>query len=241
MANSSATAVVNKIKKTAYRQLFEQVYGEKIWQNEDKAFNAVAQALVAYQKSETFAPRFTSKYSAYLAKKVQLCQQEAQGLKLFEAEEKGNCAACHPSQVGEQGEAPLFTDFSYDNLGVPKNEKLLFYQMAKAINALGHGYVDRGLADNPRAQDKNAELGKFKEPTLRNIALTAPYMHNGVFTDLRESVEFYNTRDVDTKRAAAEVTENVNSEELGDLKLNPQEIDDLVAFLEILTDGFVVK
>ena len=85
-------------------------------------------------------------------------------------------------------------------------------------------------------KDKN-EDGKFKVPTLRNIALSAPYMHNGVFTTLTEVVDFYNTRDV-KKWPPAEVTENVNNEELGDLKLTSQEVEDIVVFMKTLTDGY---
>lgn len=241
MGNGSAHQVVSKIQSTTYQKMFETVYGKDIWNTPEEAFNAVATALVAYQKSESFAPRFTSKYDAYLQNKTTLTDQEMRGLKLFEAEDKGNCAACHPSQIGEKGELPLFTDFSYDNLGVPKQTHLPFYAMSKKVNPAGKNYVDVGLADNPNIKDPQAQLGKFKVPTLRNIAKTAPYMHNGVFLTLKESVEFYNTRDVDKKWAKAEVSTNVNKDELGNLKLTNDEIDDLVSFLQTLDDGFIAK
>jgi len=241
MANSSPESVVNKIKQGNYRKEFEKVFGLDIWRDSNEAFTAIADALVAYQQSDTFAPRFTSKYDAYLAQTISLSKQEMRGLELYEAEDKGNCAACHPSQVSAQGEAPLFTDFSYDNLGVPKNSRLPFYRMAKTINHLGSDYIDEGLANNPRVKDKQGELGKFKVPTLRNIALTAPYMHNGVFTSLKESIEFYNSRDVDSKWQAPEVEKNVNKDELGDLNLTAQEVDDLVAFLLTLSDGYILN
>jgi len=241
MGNTSAHQVVSKVQLAAYQSMFEKVYGKEIWSKPEAAFNAVATALVAYQKSDSFAPRFTSKYDAYLQNKTTLTAQEMRGLKLFEAEDKGNCAACHPSQIGEKGELPLFTDFSYDNLGVPKQSHLPFYAMSKKINPTGKNYVDVGLAENPNIKDAQAQLGKFKVPTLRNIAKTAPYMHNGVFLTLKESVDFYNTRDVDQKWAKAEVSTNVNKDELGDLKLTKDEVDDLVSFLHTLDDGFVGK
>ena len=75
-------------------------------------------------------------------------------------------------------------------------------------------------------------------PTLRNIAITAPYMRNGVFKTLKEVVAFYNSRDVDPKWDKAEVTDNINKDELGDLKLTDDEMNDLVAFLRTLTDGY---
>jgi cytochrome c peroxidase len=241
MANASGQAVVDKVLQGEYKYLFEQVYGAAIWHDKTQAFDAIADALVAYQSSETFAPRFSAKYDAYLQGNITLSAQEMRGLKLFEDPDKGNCAACHPSQVGENGEAPIFTDFSYDNLGVPRNKQLAFYQMAKQHNSQGTRYRDKGLGDNAKIKNSAAALGKFKVPTLRNIALTAPYMHNGVFATLEESVDFYNSRDIDKKWAKPEISENVNKDELGDLQLTDQEVKDLVVFLKTLDDGFIVN
>ena len=134
-----------------------------------------------------------------------------------------------------RGAHPLFTDFSYDNIGVPANPANPFYSMNKSINPHGRSYADKGLGTTTRNQKQD---GKFKVPTLRNIAQTAPYMHNGIFTTLREVIDFYNTRDVDKKWPAPELNNNVNTEELGDLKLSKNEIDDLVAFLNTLNDGY---
>ena len=238
MANSTAEQVVSKVNAAPYKVLFEQVFGLNIWQNKSQAFNSIADALVAYQHSDRFAARFTSKYDAYLKGKVTLSEQEQRGLTIFEAEDKGNCAACHPSKLNEDGSLPQFTDFSYDNLGVPKQESLPFYSMPQQYNAAGKQYVDIGLAGNPNINNAKHQMGKFKVPTLRNITKTAPYMHNGVFKTLRESVEFYNTRDVDKKWGKPEVLENVNQEELGDLQLTEQEINDLLIFLKTLDDGY---
>lgn len=238
MGNSSAEQVVSKVKAAPYSVLFEQVFGLNIWNNKTLAFNSIADALVSYQHSERFAQRFTSKYDTYLQGKVALSVQEQRGLTIFEAEDKGNCAACHPSQLNDDGSFPQFTDFSYDNLGVPKQENLPFYSMPQKYNAFGKHYIDRGLADNPNIKNAKNQLGKFKVPTLRNITKTAPYMHNGVFETLREAVEFYNTRDVDEKWGKPEVLTNVNQEELGDLKLTEQEINDLLSFLKTLDDGY---
>lgn len=68
------------------------------------------------------------------------------------------------------------------------------------------------------------------------MAITDPYMHNGVFKTLFQVIAFYNTRDI-ALWSAPEVSENVNKEELGSLGLTNQELEDLVAFLNILTDG----
>ena len=85
---------------------------------------------------------------------------------------------------------------------------------------------------------KSSENGKFRVPTMRNVAKTAPYMHNGAFQTLHEAVSFYNTRDIGPW-PEPEVSENVNKDELGDLGLSEQEVDDIVAFLHTLNDGYL--
>jgi len=237
MGNSSTVQLRNKIAEASYLPLFKQLYGENILSDSDAVVDAIADAISAYERGPEFA-LFSSKYDAYLRNEVALSPQEAEGLTLFEAEDKGNCAACHPSALGETGELPLFTDYSYDNLGAARNKKLPFLAMTAAYNPAGSDYRDLGLALNPHIPKAEQQKGKFKVPTLRNLTLTAPYLHNGLFEELREVVEFYNTRDVDDKWLTAEVAENVNKDELGDLGLTAAEIDALVAFLETLTDGY---
>ena len=131
----------------------------------------------------------------------------------------------------------MFTDFTYDNLGVPKNPGNPYYTLAPELNPDGFDFIDLGLAITV---NDPAENGKFRVPTLRNVAITSPYMHNGIFKTLYEVVAFYNTRD-QGPWPPPEVSENVNYEELGDLKLSNQEVEDLVAFLETLTDGWKGK
>lgn len=238
MGVNNETELLNKLKTAPYAKEIERLLGERVWQDASAVAQLTAKALSAFERSEIFANRFSSKYDAYLRGEAVLSVAEKRGLAVFEGEDKGNCAACHPSQIGPNGEWPLFTDFSYDNLGVPKNPDLAFLKMAKHVNPKGSDYVDPGLSENPHINNKAAQLGKFKVPTLRNIALTAPYMHNGFFADLRESVAFYNIRDTSEKWSTPEIKENVNTEELGDLKLTEQQIDDLVIFLNTLTDNW---
>lgn len=240
MGNPNATTLLTKVRKAAYAVLLEQVYGESIWEDEQKAMGAITDAIAAYERGPEFAP-FSSKYDYYLQGKVQLTALEKKGLEVFEAGELGNCAACHPSQVSEQGEPPLFTDFTYDNLGLPRPEQLPFYSMAPIHNPDGDRYIDIGLAANPLINNNSEEKGKFKVPTLRNIAKTGPYMHNGSFESLQSVVEFYNTRDTDKKWGEPEVADTVNDEELGNLELTDDEIVALVAFMETLSDGYVVE
>ncbi len=239
MGNPSVAALISKVKQAPYADTLMKLYGNKVWDDETVAINAISDAIAAYEQGPEFAP-FTAKYDYYLQGKVALTTLEKQGLELFEAEDKGNCAACHPSQPSEDATPPLFTDFTYDNLGLAKNHKLPFLTMAANFNPAGKNYVDLGLADNPHinSADRKAQLGKFKVPTLRNIAKTGPYMHNGIFTGLEEVVDFYNTRDVKDSWGKPEVSENVNDEELGDLKLSKKEVKALVAFMETLSDGY---
>jgi cytochrome c peroxidase len=233
MANASGAQVVAKVRAADYAPLFEQVYGPGALDDDAQAFEYVADAIAAFERSPAMNP-FSSKYDAYLAGEAQLSAQELRGLKLYEDAEKGNCAACHPSAVGEDGSAPLFTDFTYDNLGTPRHPELPFYAMPAAWNPDGAAFVDRGLG---ATLDDPAQDGKFKVPTLRNIALSAPYMHNGVFATLEEVMDFYNTRDV-KDWPAPEIAANVNTEELGDLGLTQEEVDDIIAFMHTLTDGY---
>lgn len=257
MANASKLQVVDKVRAASYGKLFERVYGKDIFADTEQAYDSIADAIAAFERTRTFSP-FSSKYDAWLAGKTKLTAQELRGLELYERQDKGNCAACHPSRPAEDGTPVLFTDFSYDNLGVPKNRANPFYTLPVEFNPDGWNWVDRGLGGRTDLfTDPKAEAGKFKVPTLRNIALTSPYMHNGYFATLRGVVDFYNSRDVKPvcpdpwapeEQAlnlgcwpAAEVADNVNADELGNLGLSDDEVDDIVAFLNTLTDGWRPK
>jgi cytochrome c peroxidase len=233
MANPDVEAVVETLRASAYRGQFLEVFGEEALDGAEEAYHHMAVAMAAYQSTEELSP-FDSKYDLYLAGEVQLTPQELSGLDLFEDETKGNCAACHPSRPAEDGSPPLFTDFTYDNLGTPRNPELPFYFLPADLNPDGADWIDLGLG--PVVGDPG-ENGKFRVPTLRNVALTAPYMHNGVFKTLHQVVAFYNSRDV-APWPSAEVAETVNREELGNLGLTNLEILDIVAFLETLSDGY---
>jgi cytochrome c peroxidase len=183
-----------------------------------------------------------------------LTELEEQGMILFNG--KGKCNLCHESDEDQ----PLFTDFTFDNLGVPKNPGNPFYGMnnvylpdGNAINPLGNAWIDPGLGGflqhhpNPAWQAMAAEnWGKHKVPTLRNVdkkpgpGNTKAYTHNGVFKSLYDVVHFYNTRDI-LPWPQPEVAQNVNDEELGNLGLNEQEELAIVEFMKTLSDGYVIK
>lgn len=264
---SGAEDVVRRVEAGPYGAEFREVLGEVADLAHVDAreatrvkFGIVALALAAFEHS----PRlnvFTSKYDAYLKGRARLTRQEALGLKVFEV--KGKCADCHPSRPGPRGEPPLFTDFTFDNLGIPRNPENPWYRMPPEFNPEGAAWIDRGLggflAGVPQySAHAAANLGKHRVPTLRNVDLrpgpdfVKAYGHNGYFKDLESIVHFYNTRDV--KRAAdpaqatpdgvrgwapPEVTDNLNRDEMGDLKLTAAEEAALVAFLRTLSDGYV--
>ncbi|HNR38999.1 MAG TPA: cytochrome c peroxidase [Acidobacteriota bacterium] len=233
MANPDAAAVVAKIRQATYAPLFLEVFGTDALKEVDRAYHLAAEAIAAYEMSPE-VNAFSSKYDLFLKKLVTLSPAEQRGLALFEDPKKGNCAACHPSQPGADGTPPLFTDFTYDNLGVPKNPENPFYYLPREFNPDGPRWVDLGLG---AVVKKASENGKFRVPTLRNVAHTPPFMHNGVFKNLWQVVMFYSTRDVGPW-PSPEVPETVNREELGDLKLTAAEIDDIVAFMLTLSDGY---
>jgi cytochrome c peroxidase len=258
----SKEAVITHIANSKYANLWEEVWGEpistetptKVAQNYDR----LGLVLAAYEASAE-VNQFSSKYDMYLAGEVELTAEEAWGLELFNDEEKGNCAACHPSEPRSGGESPLFTDFTFDNIGAPKNPDNPFYVMDQVflndgsqINPEGAAWVDPGLGGflqgvgGEYGDLASENWGKHKVPTLRNVG-KAPsdvfpkaYMHNGVFKSLKEVVHFYNTRDLGGW-PPPEVAQNVNTDELGNLGLTDPEEDAIVAFLMTLSDGYIPK
>jgi cytochrome c peroxidase len=257
--NPSSEAVLEQVVKSPYARLWEQAWGEPLrtatQADIDKNYDRVGQAIAAYEASYEMSP-FSSKYDYSLQGKVQLTDQEQQGLALFNG--KANCASCHTSTRGPNGESPLFTNFTYENVGIPKNPENPYYRMdrvqvdGKPINPDGAAWVDPGLAgflqtsDNPVWRSMApANKGKHRVPTLRNVDkrpsqdFPKAYMHNGVFKSLEEVVHFYNTRDVPGAGwPAPEVPQNVNAKETGNLRLTPQEEAAVVAFLKTLSDDY---
>ena len=263
MANADAAEEVSRLRSRPYAAAFQALYGAAIFDDADAAMARIALALQAYQKeAPEFAP-FSSKYDAVLRGQATLSDQEKRGLAWFNSPAKGNCAGCHPSTRGADGSLPLFTDFSYDALGVPRN-----WAVPSSHNDLGlcNAAIDavQALSEAQRAQ----LCGLFKVPSLRNVALLQSYFHNGRFHDLKQAVTFYVQRDTNPEKwyvladgatpdvdAEGNVVKfhdlpeayrgNVNQTEApynrpkgGTPALNASEIDDVVAFLRTLSDGW---
>lgn len=263
MAMPNKWAVVSRVKENhQYRKLFRQAYGInlavvpdypkqknsrlKIPALVDKVYSRLAKAIGEFEKTPMFN-KFNSKFDYVLAGMTLFTPLERRGFELFNDETKGNCAACHISEPdhGEYGQLkpPLFTDFTYDNIGVPRNVSIP--NNPKPNLGLG------GRADIAKIDLAGNEIGKHKVMSLRNIAVTPPYGHNGVFSTLEQIVHFYNTRDtlgeVSDNRdpgfgitgwSKPEVLRNVNRNELGDLKLTQDEEQAIVAFMKTLTDDY---
>jgi len=217
MGNTSEQDVITKIAISTYATEFELLFGDDILLNVEQAYNYVADAIAAFERSAIFSP-FSSKFDQVQVGTTSFTAAESRGLDIFNT--KGQCQVCH------DGNRRAFSNFSYRNIGVPSNTQLPAFINDPNFIDLGLGAVSGNTRDD----------GKFRVPTLRNIADTSPYMHNGVFTTLREVIEFYNTRDT-TFSESPEVNRNIaQGGRLGELNLTTEEIDDLIAFLETLSD-----
>jgi cytochrome c peroxidase len=279
----SREAVLEVVAASKYVWLWEEVWGEPLSldtpANVAMNYDRVGLAIAAYEGSSE-VNQFSSKFDYFWRAAVDdgmdpaaitmmnwesylgygLAPQEVEGLALFNDESKGMCALCHvlTSPEGAPGMPPLFTDYSFDNLGTPKNPENPFYRMDEVylddgspINPDGESWIDPGLggflASRPEWAAMAAEnWGKHKVPTLRNVAkgpsavFPKAFMHNGVFKTLKDVVHFYNTRDVGVW-PPPEVADNVNTDELGDLGLTGAEEDLIVLFMETLSDGYKPK
>jgi cytochrome c peroxidase len=238
MNHPDRASVVAAIRRGGYARTFRAVFGASGLDDDDAAFAHATEALAAFERTERFAP-FSSKYDRYLAGQAELTESERRGLAIFEDPRRGNCASCHPSRPGADGAPPLFTNFGYANLGIPTYRNSGFFVQPAAFNPDGERYVDHGLMTTvgDPAQD-----GKFRTPTLRNVARTAPYGHNGYFENLQYMIDFLSSRDGISSDpavgawAAPEIPATVDRVHVGHLGLGPAEIDDLVAFLATLSD-----
>ncbi len=247
MNNPDVPSVVSKVAGSSYAALFQEEWGPAIFEQADAAFDGIAQSIAAFEATDRFHP-FNSKYDRYVRGEVVLSAQEARGLRLFMDKDKGNCVACHAANPTSQDPRDsLFTDFTYDNLGVPRNAAI-------PANA-DPTFHDLGLCGPKRAPPLSEPTlcGAFKVPTLRNAARKDALMHNGFFKTLRDVVAFYATRDTNPSRWYAggvrfddlppQYRDDVNTSEVpynrsaGEVPaLSDQEMDDLVAFLHTLTD-----
>lgn len=231
---SKAATVERLLENPYYVETFKKVYGKDIFKSSDEAYAAMADSIEKFEMTKEFAP-FDSKYDRYLRGEYDLTPLEDLGKAIFFSNNNNSCATCHVLK-GEDREGETFTNYEYHNIGTPINTEL------RAVN--GVTAIDNGLLNNPAVTDP-AQKGKYKVPTLRNVAVTAPYMHNGVFKELRTVVEFYdkynhknrvNNPETGLPWGEPEVKETIALEELKAKRQNDRKVDALVAFMKLLTD-----
>jgi len=232
------TAVARLAENPDYVAAFETLFGEGVLDDPEAGYAAMTRAIAAFERTEEFAP-FDSRYDRYLRGEVEFTDEDELGRLLFFSEQFTNCNLCHQLSRSAIDPQETFTNYEFHNIGVPENTDL------RARN--GVETADLGLLAHPGVDDP-AAAGRFRTPTLRNVAVTGPYMHNGVFEDLRTVVLFYNVYNTQNDArlinpetgepfGPPEVSENISMEELTHgPALDDQRIDAIVAFLRTLTD-----
>jgi len=247
MANKSPADVVAKLRKAGYAPLFRQAFGEQVFSQPREAFERAMEALQAFQMEDASFHPYTSKYDYYASNKIggELTPAEARGFAVFQDPNRGNCAACHYSGAGVGGSVAQFTDYSFSAIGVPHRQ-----------GSRG----DLGICDRADHRVATPELcGMFKTPTLRNAATRKAFFHNGQIASLEEAVRFYATRDTQPERwypvlkgkvqkfndlpkkyhANIDTQMPLDGRAAGSAPpMNEQDIQDLLAFLNTLTDGY---
>lgn len=231
-------AIVERLKADpTYYKPITDLYGESIWADADKIYAIMEKAIGEFEKQELFA-QFSSKYDRALKGEAELTALESKGKALFFDKTRTNCSNCHQSSEANSAKE-TFTNYRYFNIGVPSNQELIKH------NKLAADFVDNGLLDNPMVKGDKKQKGKFKVPTLRNISVTAPYMHNGVFRDLKTVLLFKDSFNNPNRKInpetgkaweKAEYAQTINPDVLKAKPFTDEEINALEAFLKTLTD-----
>jgi cytochrome c peroxidase len=191
MANSGPKDVAAKLQRADYAGEFRNLFGTNIFDDSHQAYTQALSALEHFELEDPGFRPYNSKYDDYLDGKVALSAQELRGLALFDDPVRGNCASCHPDRKAVDGSHPLFTDFQFEALGVPRNPEILANRAP--------AYFDQGLC-GPLRVDQTAQsnyCGMFKTPSLRNVATRSVFFHNGRFHTLQNALRFYVRRDTD--------------------------------------------
>lgn len=254
MANTSEDDVARKFENGAYQAVFRQLFGPGIFKNPRLLLSEAMFAVARYQVEEPSFHPYSSKYDYWLEGRARLTRAELHGLQLFNDPNKANCAGCHLSKPSRDGVPPMFTDYQYEALGVPRNSTLAVDRDA--------AYYDMGLC-GPHRTDLAAQTqycGMFLTPTLRNSATRHAFFHNGVYHSLDQVMAFYNLRDLEPAKIyprdagghvlryddlPAKYRANIDKADApfdrkpGDpLPMTDTDIKDIIAFLQTLNDGY---
>jgi cytochrome c peroxidase len=220
-----------------YQRRFKALFGAAIATDPQRLAIAVTEALAAFQRSEAFAT-FDSRYDRYLRGEYQPTRQELVGMDLFFSRDFTNCSLCHQLQALPQKPGEIFTSHRFENIGVPANPLLQDARRSTADTVSGLIVTTKD----------NGDAGRFRVPTLRNVAVTAPYMRNGVFKELRTVLDFYNhynttgpAGEINPESAREwgepEIAHGLALDRLsGQAPLSEPQLDAMLAFLHMLTD-----
>jgi len=246
MANPDIETLVRRVRAAPIAAAMKTAFGDDVLDSPDVGLHAITLALENFEQSPPDFQPFDSKYDAYLQKKAQLSPAEERGLRLFNDQRKGNCAICHISRWSDR--PPMFTDFGFIALGVPRNRDIPANADPKHFDLGLCGPIRTDLADH------EDYCGKFRAPSLRNVALRRRFMHNGYFRSLTDVVRFYAERDLQPAKfyprgkpyddLPPAYRANLNRDPPFDRKpgdkpaLTEAEIADIVTFLGTLTDGY---
>jgi cytochrome c peroxidase len=256
MANAGGAEVAAKIRASSYAELFKEAFGREIFADPEAAFQKAAEALQAFQLEDYSFHPYSSKYDLYISNKIggTLSAAEKRGLGVFGSPNQGNCVACHYSGAGLGGSVAVFTDYSYEAIGVPRNASIPANRDPR--------HFDLGICgrpDHPLPESREF-CGMFKTPTLRNVATRKVFYHNGQIKSLRDAIRFYNTRDTNpeqwypTVKGVVQKFDDLPPAYRGNLDkqapldgrargsapaMSEQDIQDLIAFLNVLTDDYI--
>ncbi len=240
MAQPDIAAVVERLRARAdYADRFVSLFGADIFDDDEAAYAAMTQAIAAFERGPPFLA-FDSRYDRYLRGEYTMTVQEELGRRLFFSD-LTNCMGCHLLEANTITPNEPFSDHRYHNIGIPVNPAV------RRANGRGAAYRDRGLLENA-AVEQASQAGLFRTPSLRNVLLTAPYMHNGVFQKLETAIDFYNqyivhnavvgiNPETGAPWGEPEVGDNLALDLLREGQpLDQQRIANLIAFLATLTD-----
>ena len=258
MNNPNAESVVQKVAAAPYAALMRAEFGNDIFSNPTLAFQKLGVAIAAYENTPGFQS-FSSKYDAFVQGRATLAANELRGMNLFMDTRRANCVSCHAMNPNSKDPRDnLFSQFSYFALGVPRNPAIpqnanpSFFDLGICGPARSKPALTANVPNTTSIEDF---CGKFRMPSLRNVAVREAFMHNGAFRNLSDVVAFYATRNADPRRwygpagvpndlPAAYLKNIVNDRPPFNRPANAGPVftaaegDDIVAFLRTLTDGY---
>ncbi len=257
MNNASKRAVIDKIAAARYAPLFRQQFGANVFNDTETAYAQIGVAIAAFER--TALQPFSSKFDAMVRGQASFTPNEARGMALFMDPARANCAGCHLMNPSSgKPEDSLFTEFTYYATGIPRNTAIP-RNADPAFFDLGLCGPERTAPVLPAGVVPGTTIanfcGKFKMPTLRNVAERPTFMHNGFFNNLAEVVRFYSTRNTNPQRwyGPSGVPNDLPAQYRGNIEsvkapfnraptagplLSDPEVNDIVAFMRTLSDGF---